>query len=168
VSRTRFSVKALGLKDLRQAFRTELRQRLIDAFSAALYDEALRADARAQSEDMAPWDTGRMKQTHYVSPPTESGRTIVCEIGYGVDYAIYVHERTELHHPHGQAKWLQKTLDEVASGFVARIGKKMRRALEKGVSVQAIPATAPTEPKGGGGGAKVLRLPAPKKEGGGA
>lgn len=160
MSRNRITLDLRGLRELRRSLQTVARDRLIEAFAAALYDEGLKVDARAQEEDMAPWDTGRMKGTHYVSPPTESGTTLICEIGYGVDYSIFVHERTEVRHPHGQAKWLQKTLGEVARGFLERIGRKTARALELRLSVQAIPATAPTSPRDPGGGAKVLRLPA--------
>lgn len=141
----RLGVHARGLKQLRTDLKAEL-QRHARAFAAALYAEGLRADARALEEDMAPWDTGRLKQSHYVGPPTEQGSQIIVELGYGVAYAIYVHERTELRHPHGQAKWLARTLAEVAQGFEARLASKVRRALELGISFRAIPATAPLRP----------------------
>lgn len=140
----RLTIQVRGLKELRAALHRE-RGRLLDAFAAAIYAEAMKADARGLDEDMAPWDTGRMKQSHYVAPPTVSGSTVTCELGYGVDYAIYVHERTELRHPHGQAKWLKRVLDEIARGFTERIAAGMERALASGLSIRALPAQAPKD-----------------------
>lgn len=161
--KNRLSIDAKGIQALRTSLRDELR-RMSDAVSAALYDEALKIDARALEEDMAPWDTGRLKQSHYVAPPTvdAAGERITVDLGYGVAYAIYVHERTELHHPHGQAKWLQRTLEQFAQGFEQRIAAKVKRARELNLTFRAIPATAPTSPQ-----QPRLRVLPPPKEGSG-
>jgi hypothetical protein len=123
-----------------------------EAFAAALYQEGLAVDALANSEDYTPVDTGRMRDSHYVAPPTlkPNGRVRV-ELGYGTDYAVYVHERPELHHAVGRAFWLRDALTARATGFPGRLATRTKRHVAAGTGVAAIPATAPKKPGDGGG-----------------
>ena len=48
-------------------------------------------------------------------------------LGYGTDYAVYVHERTELHHDVGEAKFLEKAVQAHLAGMANRVGARVRR-----------------------------------------
>ncbi len=63
------------------------------------------------SKKRTPVDTGNLKNAHY----TESMQTSKgpgAEIGNTAEYAIHVHERLELNHPVGEAKFLEHSLRE--------------------------------------------------------
>lgn len=62
-----------------------------------------------ESKQRTPVDTGNLKGGTYTETITSSKGTGV-EIGYTAKYAIHVHERTELNHPVGEAKFLEKAL----------------------------------------------------------
>ena len=63
----------------------------------------------ADSVRRTPVDTGRLRSTAYVAPPSmvEPG---VVEMGYGTQYAVAVHERTEVAHSTGEAKFLESAV----------------------------------------------------------
>lgn len=81
---------------------------------------ATRAGAVALAEQIAdnaarrtPQDTRELVESLYVSP---SGDDI--EIGYGAAHAAAVHERTEVPHTVGEAKFLERAIaDERVSGL---------------------------------------------------
>jgi len=69
-----------------------------------------------------PVDTGELRSRAFVSPVDEENGTISVAVGYEgkneePKYAVYVHERTELHHRIGQAKFLESALHEMYSEF---------------------------------------------------
>lgn len=118
------------------------------ALAAALYQEGLALDALANSKDFIPVDTGRMRATHYVAPPTVRGGVLQVEIGYGVTYAPFVHEITEAHHPVGRSQWLLAAVVERSKGFHRRLAK--RTLANAAAGVETIPlGAAPTRPKDG-------------------
>lgn len=56
------------------------------------------------------------------------GKQIIVEFGAGgpsAPYAIYVHERTELFHKVGEAKFIERPLKEVAPHWNARIARRI-------------------------------------------
>lgn len=53
-------------------------------------------------------------------------------VGYSAPYALYVHERLDLHHPHGQAKFLEQPAREKRAEIEAVIMK----ALQSGASLR--------------------------------
>lgn len=129
-----------------------------DALSAALYQEGLAVDA--ESVKQVPVDTGRLRGTHYVAPPTEGAASPVCEIGYGTDYAVPVHENMKARHgpaytdPKGhargagqKAKYLSDPLNDARRGYNRRLGARAWGNWKRGIGVRAIPRTAPTRPK---------------------
>lgn len=120
--------------------------RMRGAAAAALYQEALAVDA--ESVKRTPVDTGRLRATHYVAPPTYTadGERIVVELGNGTDYAIYVHERTELRHTTGEAKFLQNALNARSAGMLERLAKRTARNLRSGVTSAVLSAEVPTAP----------------------
>lgn len=120
--------------------------RMRGAAAAALYQEALAVDA--ESVKRTPVDTGRLRATHYVAPPTYTadGERIVVELGNGTDYAIYVHERTELRHTTGEAKFLQNALNARSAGMLERLAKRTARNLRSGVTSAVLDPAVPTAP----------------------
>lgn len=108
-----------------------------EAVAAALYQEGLALDAEAAKR--MPVDTGRMRASRYTAPPEQTSSGPVVEVGVGVEYAIYVHERTEARHPVGEAKFLENALRERASGFAARLAARIKQNAERGVGVTALP-----------------------------
>jgi hypothetical protein len=124
----------------------ELMEAARGSVDAALYQEGLAVDALAVSK--IPVDTGRLRATHYVSPPTDEGplRSVV-EVGFGTDYAVFVHEDTAARHVTGEAKFLEKALAQRASGFTERLARRAKKLFEAGVSVAAIDGSTPTSPQ---------------------
>lgn len=114
------------------------------AAAAALYQEGLAVDA--ESVKRTPVDTGRLRATHYVSPPVESGNALVVEIGNGTDYAVYVHEMTELRHVTGEAKFLQNALNARSAGMLERLAKRTRANVRAGVTSAVLSGQVPTAP----------------------
>lgn len=117
--------------------------RMTRAVDAALYQVGLEIDADAVMR--TPVDTGRLRSSHYVSPPV--GDPSVVQIGSGTDYAVPVHERTGVGHTVGEAKYLQNAVDAAKSDMAANIARKAADNFKAGIGVTAIPAAAPTAPK---------------------
>lgn len=95
-----------------------------------------------QSVRLVPVCTGRLRSSAYVEVQEESGR-LVLHLGYGTDYALIVHERLDVRHPHGQAKYLQQPLEAALAGFGAFMAARVPELLKSG-------ATAPVGRQGVG------------------
>jgi hypothetical protein len=141
-----FNLKLYGAKKLAQEFRRANR-RVEDASAAGLYEEAIDLDSK--SVPLVPVDKGRLRSTHYAAPPQKSGGKITGEVGYGTDYAVYVHERTELNHTVGQAKYLEQPAKEAKSGMPRRLADRAWGHFVNGTGVRAVQADAPKKPKDG-------------------
>lgn len=63
------------------------------------------------SKGLTPVETGSLRAGSYTEPIGGLDNPGV-EIGYMAAYAVFVHERTELHHPVGQAKFLETALKQ--------------------------------------------------------
>lgn len=90
------------------------------AVAGALYLQG--SQIMAKSVQLVPVDTGRLRSTAYVDAPQHSitsGWGI--KLGYATDYAVPVHERTEIPHRVGQAKYLEAAIDEYRPGMPERI-----------------------------------------------
>lgn len=111
-----------------------------EATAAALYEEGVAIEAA--SVPLVPVDTGRLRATHYTTPPTDSGTALgpVVTVGYGTDYALPVHERMDVHHDTGQAKYLETPLKAAASGFAGRMAARIKRMVEAGKGLSAVSA----------------------------
>lgn len=68
---------------------------------------------KGESMRLTPVDTGNLRNSAYTDPIGTDDNPGV-EIGYQAAYAVYVHERTELHHEVGQAKFLETALKKSA------------------------------------------------------
>jgi hypothetical protein len=57
-----------------------------------------------------------------------------CELGYGTNYAVYVHERTDLQHSAPTAsKYLENPMNKHTAGYNSWIARKARELYERGV-----------------------------------
>lgn len=126
------SVKITGLPQLRRRMASAaVAQR--HAFGAALYREGLRI--LAQSLRLVPVDTGRLRATGYVSPPTSKmfvGQVV--EVGYGTQYAPRQHEDVSLRHTVGQSKFLQQPAEQAQAGLAARVAADTARLAARGAA----------------------------------
>lgn len=78
----------------------------------------------AESVRLCPVDTGRLRASAYVKPTDETH----VAIGYGAEYALAVHERTEVHHENGtQAKFLSTPVDAHRHSFAADVATRIKR-----------------------------------------
>ncbi len=102
-----------------------------NALGAALYLEA--ADIMRASLREVPVDTGRLRSSHYIAPPGRGDFSgPVVELGYGTDYALAVHEQTEV--PHGgetKSKYLTGPMNRAMSGYALRVAKRGQNFFER-------------------------------------
>lgn len=64
-----------------------------------------------RAKDLVPVDTGDLRDSGQVVPEGDGSYAVE----FTAPHAIYVHERTELHHAHGQAKFLEQAVAEVSA-----------------------------------------------------
>jgi hypothetical protein len=108
------------------------------ALGAAMHAEGLRL--MNKSVKLAPVDTGRMRATQFVAPPENRNRPKV-RLGYGTDYAIYVHEIQGLHHPTGQANFLRQPMEQAMAGYADRLAKRTWLYMQRGTEMEVNTAT---------------------------
>lgn len=82
-----------------------------------------------EAGERTPVDTGRLKGSRAMVGPTGSGNKIEVVLQYGTTYAIYVHERLELNHPVGQAKFLESAVIDGVDTFIEEMNKALRSAI---------------------------------------
>ena len=99
-----------------------------EATGQALYEEGLGVQGLAVQR--TPVDTGRLRASAYTAPPKTTSSGPEVEVGYGAIYGVYVHERTELRHTTGQAKFLESALNERSSGYAERLGDRIAELAE--------------------------------------
>lgn len=96
--------------------------------------------------ERVPVDTGRLRQTAYVAPPEALGTNDdIVECGFGTAYAIPVHEKTNVSHTHGEAKFLEKAVFNRANKVLSVVARAAERVLLKGG--KARPTKFPTRPE---------------------
>lgn len=106
-------------------------QGAIAAVAAALYEEGERIMGEAKR--LCPVDTGTLRASGHVSEPTVTpGDGVIVLLGFGgpaADYAVYVHERLDVHHPNGQAKFLSMPAEAAAAGMNTRVAARARELM---------------------------------------
>ena len=117
-----------------------------DAVSTALYRRGLQIIRGSLRK--VPVDTGRLRGSHYVTRPIKISAGHIVELGYGTDYAIRVHESTNLTFNVGQAKYLQEPVEKARNTFADDILDLTRENIRTGKRVSSIPGTN-TTPGGG-------------------
>ena len=104
----------------------------IDGVSERLLQRALAIPVRAAAalnfvaeETMTdakihtPVKFGTLKRSGHVQHAT--ARSLAARLVFGTEYAVWVHERTELRHKNGEAKFLEHAVQRTAHGFEERI-----------------------------------------------
>lgn len=89
------------------------------AGAKAVLQEAYALQAESQKE--CPVATGRLRASAYTKP-TDDG----AKVGYGTGYSVYVHERVDIPHKVGKAKFLEDPLNRMKVGYAERIAKRMK------------------------------------------
>ncbi len=100
--------------------------------------EAQRDEAEAVMErskaEFVPVDKGDLRATGRVEEVEGAADGFWVSMAYGseeVDYALPVHERLDVHHPHGQAKYLEVPALEAAAGMPERVAARVRAAIAR-------------------------------------
>lgn len=127
-----FSVRFRGVERLRRQLRTR-REVLAPAVAAALFVEGETVMAEAKTE--TPVDTGNLRGSGTVRPPTIEGDRVSVELGFGgpaAPYAPIVHEDLAAAHPVGKAKFLEDPVDRARRGFGRRLAERVRGRLARG------------------------------------
>lgn len=94
----------------------------------------------SESKDRyVPVDTGTLKRSGRVDRPEISGDNVSVKLSYGgaaQAYALVQHERTDFHHPHGQAKYLETPvkIHGTQAGVNQFLVPEIRRELERAAS----------------------------------
>ena len=95
------------------------------------------------AKDMTPVKTGALKASGHVRLPKESPTGVVVDIGFGgpaggggantedVGYALPVHERTDVRHTVGGAKFLERAVEKHLPGMVGDFKRRMAMAIER-------------------------------------
>ena len=122
-----------------------------EGIRAALYLVAQKLMRRSIA--LTPVDTGRLRATAFVALPQDSGGKFTCRMGYGTNYAVYVHELNNRHRPPTSNKYLATALREASSTFKADITKYAKNAIATGQFVGSGGAM-PTEPHDPGAAAQ--------------
>lgn len=112
---------------------TEIQARL--AKIAANYPKRVGQAQRAETEIEAtecrkrtPVDTNALRSSIHVEGPLYEGRSIRTAIvagGPSAPYAVIVHEDLEAFHRVGEAKFIERPLNESAPHMAARIGRRV-------------------------------------------
>lgn len=102
-------------------------------FKTALREFA--EDVLARSQALVPVNTGRLKSTGQVNGPELKNGSLEVHIGYGdrrtAFYAAIVHERLDVRHPRGSAKYLEIPLNENLKQLDAALARVVETALGK-------------------------------------
>lgn len=115
--------------DVKQTVGADLRtfkKRAMSVAAGILREEG--EDTMTDSKELAPVEYGVLRASGHVEGPDMTGNVITVTMAYGgaaEEYAYIVHERMDVHHPVGQAKYLEQPVLEHAPN----IPKRMQKAL---------------------------------------
>ena len=137
------SLEIEGLQDLSDEL-SKYKKRGVQAMAAGLYGLGL--DIMRDSILDTPKDTGYLRASSYVTQPS----TVVdpeVELGYGAEYAVYVHENITARHDEGHAKFLETAIQKHVKGGLATVRRRAMNVIDRGGGLP--PSTVPTRPKKG-------------------
>jgi len=104
----------------------------IQSVAKAFYREGEELIAEAKEE--VPVDTGALRASGFVEAPEIQGNTVTVRCGFGgpaTEYAFWVHERLDVYHPVGKAKYLEDVFNRRIIGLDQRVAAQVRQDLEK-------------------------------------
>jgi len=104
----------------------KLEDQLLDSVDEATKD--LIAKVAQDAVRRAPVDTGALRNSVFYEAPrkAKSGKAPYT-IGFSVNYAMAVHEREDVYHPTGEAKYLWNAMVAHAPDWTAHISKRAQR-----------------------------------------
>lgn len=82
--------------------------------------EETMTDAKART----PVDTGTLRRSGKVHDHA-SARKLTAGLSFATEYAVYVHERTDIRHPNGEAKFLENAIKFTSLFFAARVANEI-------------------------------------------
>lgn len=117
-----------GTEDVRREL-ARLAEAYPNATGKALFAEGLAI--QAASVLLVPVDTGRLRASANTSQPKNESDGPEVRVSYGTDYALTVHERLNVHHVTGQAKYLEQPALAAMSGFAERMTARIQQLVGK-------------------------------------
>ena len=134
-----------GMTELSQNLRA-LSREMPSEVAAALYKEA--QIEMTEAKKRTPVDTGALRNSGRVEKPKVTEGEISVRMAFGglsggagtggqgvfrdtSHYAIHVHENLDAFHKVGQAKYLESVLNESGKYLPARVGNRIRDAIDK-------------------------------------
>jgi hypothetical protein len=78
---------------------------------------------------LCPVETGTLQNSGLGLPAVQMGTNVAKEIGFNTSYAAAVHERLDLHHDQGQAKFLESAMVTEASKLRPFVKQELDKAL---------------------------------------
>lgn len=84
----------------------------------------------AESIQLTPVETGTLRRAQKVTNKKVGIDEVSVEVRADTDYAVYVHERLDLHHPHGQAKFLETAVNTVAPELEMIVATGLRSTIK--------------------------------------
>jgi len=123
--------KLTGIPELEAAL-TEAGGLALEAFASAMLQE--QEQIISDAKRLTPVDTGVLRASGTVLPPVITGTQVEVQAGFGgaaSAYAVPVHERMGVHHPTGQAKFLEQPFLERAATLPAKLAAKVAAAFER-------------------------------------
>lgn len=118
-------IKLTGIPKLN----VELQQYMLQ-LNRKLPGALMRAGAELQrdAQEITPVEFGVLKNSaRTLFAPTPEPNTRSVEVSFSTNYAIYVHERLDVFHPIGQAKFLETPARQNRSRYINTIKRFMMR-----------------------------------------
>jgi hypothetical protein len=144
----RVQIRVRGVREVSRAL-DEMWEMAKGALGEAMYNESHRI--MLESQQQVPVDTSRLLRSAFVTLPMVEGNRITIVAGYDTPYAVMQHERTDLNHRVGKAKFLSDPLFAATGGMLNRIGRDTFANLQGGVTTTT-PRNLPIHPPETGGG----------------
>lgn len=123
-----------GADELRRRLRALQRPDVLAEIGGALVREA--EGVIGASQPLVPVDTGTLRGTGGVDPPEIEPGKVSVVLGYGgpaASYAVPVHERLDVTHEVGEAKYLERPFHERRAGIEERVGQAVETAIRRRV-----------------------------------
>lgn len=119
-------IKLEGFVELNNKFKKSISE-ITSVVEDALLDCG--NDLQQKAVDITPIDTGALRASAFTEAESGSNPSVI--VGFEEEYAIFVHENLEAHHPVGQAKFLEQPLKENADKYVGHVRDKVQELIDK-------------------------------------
>lgn len=125
------NIRLTGVPELRKALQ-RAEPLAMEALASAMFLE--QEAVMAKAKERTPVDTGVLRASGTVLRPEVEGPRVEVVAGFGgaaQGYAATVHEKLGVHHPVGQAKYLESAFLERAPHMASVMAARIRRAWER-------------------------------------